>query len=313
MYHWSTDTFPASQAYDAWCAELETSTIPWLTGVEAAPAFSAQYTGISLGTQNVMKTQLSCFDGKRKQREISRSDGGYVSVQFTLAGRENVSYFDNREQLQAGQAYIWDSEEEFTFEVTEELETLSLRLPRQDFLVQSDGGVISRRKIRFDTGIGAVLYRTVLAAFQENEALPGGHADLLEQAILPLASAAFATSATDILQDGARTSLFRRLLNYIDCNLADHTLSVESVAGEMGISRRYLHTLFASNSMTFSGYLRSRRAERAKRELMDRGNKSTITMIAYRNGFGGSSHFSRVFKGINGVSPREFRKMVSEN
>lgn len=312
MYHWSTDAFPEELAYDVWSAELESSTIPWTTAKKQRPGFSAQYTGLSLGTQNIMSTRLASFSGSRRWREVRKSEGAYVSIQFMLSGRENVAYFDNREHLISGDAYIWDSEEEFSFEATEQLETVSLRLPRKDFFLQCDEGRIERRKVRFDNGLAAVLYRTVLAAFHEHNALSGSEKDLLEQTILPLATRTFGTSGNCNSTKGP-SELFRRIVDYVEVNLGDQKLSVPGVAETMGISVRYLHALFAKNQITFSGYLRLRRVERAKKELLDPRNKSSITMIAYRNGFGESSHFSRVFKGVTGLSPREYRKLRAEN
>ena len=59
---------------------------------------------------------------------------------------------------------------------------------------------------------------------------------------------------------------------------------------------------------TFSSYLNMLRIEKAK-ELLLKSDMS-ITVIAFDIGYNDSNYFSTVFKNIEGISPREYRKKI---
>jgi AraC-like DNA-binding protein len=71
---------------------------------------------------------------------------------------------------------------------------------------------------------------------------------------------------------------------------------------------RYVHVLMRDTGRSFSRYLLERRLERCCEALQSKADRScSITEIAFRWGFNDMSHFSRVFRGRYGLSPREFR------
>jgi AraC-like DNA-binding protein len=79
------------------------------------------------------------------------------------------------------------------------------------------------------------------------------------------------------------------------------------LAREVGLSTAHLAEIFSREvGVPPFRYLVERRVERAS-ELL-RGTDLPITAIALELGFASSSHFSRVFRQLAGVPPREFRK-----
>lgn len=99
-----------------------------------------------------------------------------------------------------------------------------------------------------------------------------------------------------------------RIRSYIERNLSDPRLSVQSIADGNGCSRRYVHDLFAGEESVHSQIWNSRleRAARdlARRELLD----TSITSIALSHGFSCPAHFSRSFKARFACPPRGFRR-----
>ncbi|MEO0033977.1 MAG: hypothetical protein RIS94_3735 [Pseudomonadota bacterium] len=86
------------------------------------------------------------------------------------------------------------------------------------------------------------------------------------------------------------------------------SLSPADVAVKLGISVRYLQTLFASRGLTFSASISQIRVERARRALRsDRFACCSITEIAHLFGFCDASHFNRVFKRQYGLTPSTYR------
>jgi AraC-like DNA-binding protein len=106
----------------------------------------------------------------------------------------------------------------------------------------------------------------------------------------------------------AGDSLPTRIRGYIDRHLADPELSPERIAAAHRISVRYLHKLFAREGITVGGLVRRRRVEECGWDLARRGAAgSTISAVAQRWGFPNPAHFSRSFKALYGVPPRQWR------
>jgi AraC-like DNA-binding protein len=90
--------------------------------------------------------------------------------------------------------------------------------------------------------------------------------------------------------------------------LDDPELTTATIAAAHYISPRYLQKLFEAEGSTVTDWIRRRRLDHCKRELLDPRNAGeSISTIAARWGLADSSHFSRLFRATYGMSPREFR------
>jgi AraC-like DNA-binding protein len=70
-----------------------------------------------------------------------------------------------------------------------------------------------------------------------------------------------------------------------------------------------MHKLFENAGQSFAHYLRLRRLERCRAELVHQLYAHlSITEICFRWGFNDSSHFSHAFREQYGMSPRDYRK-----
>ncbi|KPI20035.1 transcriptional regulator with only HTH domain, AraC family [Actinobacteria bacterium OK074] len=106
----------------------------------------------------------------------------------------------------------------------------------------------------------------------------------------------------------ARSPLLSRILRFVDLHLADADLSPEAIAGAHHISVRYLHKLFQDEGTTVGRWIRRRRLEECRRDLLHRvRGRRTIAAVAGRWGFLSATHFSRVFRAAYGMSPSEWR------
>ncbi|MDF2924499.1 MAG: DNA-binding protein AraC-type [Paenibacillaceae bacterium] len=100
--------------------------------------------------------------------------------------------------------------------------------------------------------------------------------------------------------------IVNRTLSYIHDNYQNQ-LTLKVLAGNCYCSEPYLSTLFKTKvGTTVIEYINSYRVAKAK-ELLD-VTVLPITVIAFRCGFGDSNYFSRVFRRVVGLSPREYRQ-----
>lgn len=109
----------------------------------------------------------------------------------------------------------------------------------------------------------------------------------------------------------ARKSNLHSICQTIETMLGDPELTPEKVAKGHGTSLRYLQNLFSESGQTFSNYVRTRRLERCRADLISPVYVNlSVTEICFRWGFNGSAHFSRTFKSQYGVPPRDFRRQA---
>ena len=82
-------------------------------------------------------------------------------------------------------------------------------------------------------------------------------------------------------------------------------LSLNEVAGVFGLSPNYLSILFKKNCQVgFSEYISQAKIAKAKSMLLEQDMK--IYEVADRLGFESAFYFSKVFKKVEGISPREY-------
>ncbi|UZD97747.1 AraC family transcriptional regulator [Pseudomonas corrugata] len=96
---------------------------------------------------------------------------------------------------------------------------------------------------------------------------------------------------------------------YLLENLHNPNLNCEEIAIACGISSRHLARIFAKENTTVTQYLLCKRLERAAQLLISRKIKCfNIAEIAYQCGFTNQAHFSRAFKAITGVTPKNYKE-----
>ncbi|MCI9296494.1 MAG: response regulator [Lachnospiraceae bacterium] len=95
-------------------------------------------------------------------------------------------------------------------------------------------------------------------------------------------------------------------LEYIEDNFSEDTLSLNSVAGAIGVSSNYFSSVFSQEmKMTFIEYVTKKRMDKA-RKLLRQSEKHTGE-IAAEVGYKDPHYFSFVFKKTVGCTPREYR------
>ena len=107
------------------------------------------------------------------------------------------------------------------------------------------------------------------------------------------------------MEEASENQLVKRAEDYI----AEHYMepvTLNEIAENLGVSRGYVSTLFTQNrECGFVDYLNEVRVERACSYLEQ--NYFKVYEIAYKVGFRNEKYFSKVFKKIKGVTPKEYR------
>jgi AraC family transcriptional regulator len=97
----------------------------------------------------------------------------------------------------------------------------------------------------------------------------------------------------------------RRVRDLIEDRLAED-LSLEAIAGEVGVSARSLsRACLRQWGTTVHQYVLSRRVERARNLLLS--TDLTVTSIALDTGFSSQSHLATAFRRVTGLTPKSYR------
>ena len=106
---------------------------------------------------------------------------------------------------------------------------------------------------------------------------------------------------------GANSDLTGSILAFVEAHFREE-IYAEVVAEHFGIGRKYVCCIVKSNTgLTVVEFLHRMRIEEAKRLL--RESKDCIYRIADQVGFKSPCHFSKVFKELEGKSPKEYRRL----
>ena len=100
--------------------------------------------------------------------------------------------------------------------------------------------------------------------------------------------------------------VLKKGLEYIEENFSEDSLSLNSVAGAIGVSGNYFSSVFSQDmQMTFIEFVTKKRMEKAKKLLIQTQLHSNE--IAGKVGYKDPHYFSFVFKKTVGCTPREYR------
>jgi len=146
-------------------------------------------------------------------------------------------------------------------------------------------------------------YLSVMASELDEAALPR---NIIADQVGTLLALAVQAPAARLTTHKAK--LLRRIMRLIEERSGEAALSPNDVAGELGISKRYLHALLAEGGTTFLGTLGRIRLDRAGELLADRRLcRLQVAEVAAMCGYLDPSYFARSFKRRYGAAPREWR------
>ena len=246
-----------------------------------------------------------CSDhrAERSYRDVRCDDSDHYLILFQVAGQTVMTQFDQAAQLSVGDVALVDAARPVTYlSRFRSPQWLTLRLPRNSLRshlgFEPQGGVS-----RQGTRASRLLFDLIRDADME---AASSSADIYMQfAVYDLVGALFAPTDPRPVSRSA-DKLFARICGVVKDGLRDPDFGPAEVAGEAGISLRYVHKLFTERSTTCSEFIYSHRLDHAVHLLHRRalaGTGQPLSEIAYACGFRDYAHFARRFRRRFGYSP----------
>lgn len=236
----------------------------------------------------------------------------YLIISYILDGKGySISVDECHDFVKRGNLFIWNSNHPLQFESKENIRQISVFIPAtyhsvaQSLIRQDQIVVIDDHDV-----LSNILRSTLLTLRKNAHKVRTSEERPIINVLLDLAKACTESrSATQLVKNKNPQTLLQEAQEYIEENLFDVDIGVQSISRALGISNRYLHKLFASTEMSLTKTISDKRTALAARYLSDTGlSDLSVTDIAFMIGFNDSAYFSRVFKAKYGLSPKQFRR-----
>jgi AraC-like DNA-binding protein len=297
---------PATSRRDYWQHVVGTAMGPVDLQVDGAVGERDRLVVADLGAVRVGALEASYPGGaSRRDRHIRQADPDLCKIDVVVQGRGVVEQDGREAHLREGDLTFVDLSRPGRWRMSAS-RLIAVIFPRALLpLRRADAGRLTAVRIPGDRGAGAVvsaLARSVVAHAGEADARLG-------TAVLDLFTTALAARLDRPVPPATRQrAMFLRVQAYIERNLGDPGLSPRSIADAHFISVRHLHKLFEGQESTVAGWIRARRLDRCRRDLLDPGLRDrTVAAIGARWGLTNAAHFSRAFRAAYGLPPVEFR------
>lgn len=286
------------------------SFVPLQVTSPLADSFRGMIKAASIDEVHVTDVRAMEHVVERTPELIARSDRAYFKLSLMLSGTGLLIQDDREAVLQPGDLAVYDTNRPYSLVFGADFRTMVVMFPKHlvglppEMMAQ-----LTAVRISGHEGLGAVIvpYLTQLAGNLEH--LSGATGARLTQSAMDLVTTLFTHELDlDTTSNDPHRALMQRIHAHIDRNLASADLSPTSIAAAHFISTRHLHGLFQEQGTSVSTWIRIRRLERCRRDLVnplfaDR----PVSAIAARWGFVDAAHFSRTFKAAYEISPSEFR------
>lgn len=246
---------------------------------------------------------------ERTPELIARCDRRYLKLSLQISG-SGMLIQDNREAvLLPGDMAVYDTGRPYSMVFDDDFRMMVVMFPQtlMDLPVDS---IAQLTAVRFPQAQGV---SGMIGPFLEQmangiELLSGPTAARLAHNAIDLVTTMFASELGALTSTSSHHALATRIRAYIEEHLGDPQLDPATVAAAHYISTRHLHGVFREEGTTVSTWIRTRRLEHCRRDLIDPLLADrAIGTIAARWGFIDAAHFSRLFKSTFGRSPSEIR------
>jgi AraC-like DNA-binding protein len=308
----STDLVPASARADQWNAVIAQAYFPLDLTFRDAARFEGKLEHGTLGDLSVSRLRTEAVQYERHRRHISRTTEEQYLITIPRQSPVEFSQLGRDVRCDPG-GFILERGDEpyrFSYGAANDLCVIKVAKPVLSEKLRSPDRFCAR-VFNGREGIGS-LFTTMAQQIQRQTAA--------EPATDPLAGTVLGRHLVELLaltldrssemESGATSSVReahrRRAQSVILSQLSNPDLSPELVADRVGISKRYLHELFAEVNCTVSQFVREQRL-RAARDLLQMPNPGPMSDIAYRFGFSDQAQFSRLFKAMFGQTPSSYR------
>jgi AraC-like DNA-binding protein len=306
----SVDGLPPRHRVSAWQQLVSRTLVPVEVTTEVHAVFRGRIESTELGPLRLSAVTSEGQRLRRTPRTISPSDPECYLVAMPLLD-DAILWQDGREaDLTPGDIAICDTTRPYEFASRGTFRLLVITCPRRLIrLASRDVQRVTAVSVSGHRGIGALVSPFLSGLLAQIADCDGCSVIQLADNVLDLLRTTFEQHLrTAGLVPDARHRLLAQVLQFVEHNLHDPALGPVGIAASLHISTRYVHKLFEVEGTTACAWIRARRLERCRRDLVDPAlAHRPVSAVGARWGLPDPSRFSRLFRDAYQVSPREYR------
>ena len=248
----------------------------------------------------------------RRAEDIERDGRHDYLLCLQLAGVGEFHQDAREAVLQPGDLTIFDTARPTTVVSSANYRNMCMKFPQHLLpLSHAQIGQLTASRIGAAEGLAPAASTLLVTLSQIMDTISGRSRYLAARNALDVITTMFQSRLDISGRDGADISsvFLAQIQDYIEVHLSDPELGPNRIAAEQYVSVRHLHSVFQKNGLTVSSWIRARRLERCRRDLVDVSHNATpVAAVGLRWGFKTASHFGRTFKDTYGLTPAEFRR-----
>lgn len=304
---------PAKEQFGSWSEAVSQTYVP-LTATDHTGdvPFGGELVSQSVGAAHISEISGGACAVARTAHAIRQCDPGLLKLGLQLRGYCVLTQDGREAALTPGDFALYDTRRQYQLSFDDTFKCLVVMFPRELLPLRGDELTqFTARRVSGRQGIGGLVAPLLLnmsKQMRSDELSPNLE---LSSAVINMLAAAISEQLgveSRVPPETHRAALILRIKAFIDARLEDPELSSSKIAEAHNISPRYLQKLFETEGCTVTDWIRSRRLEHCRNDLLDpRLAGTSIGAIAARWGLIDSSYFSRLFKLAYGEAPREFR------
>jgi len=309
IMRFSTAGLPPEQRYPVW---LDWGWPRNSAIFRTAPTepFDTEWETAILGEVVFLRISITGMRYERRLQDIRVSDFDALIVNMMVEGSAQ-GVFDGREFREgAGSFHFHDITRPSLHSSTASL-TYSLVVPRP-LAVELFGTLDDLHGLVVSGACADLLLAHAERAWRALPGLDKSSAPPLGRSFLDLLAVAAAHARAEAPAPAtAAARLRRRAVALIESRL-NTTLTLRELCEGLDASRKALFAAFREDGGV-QNYVRATRLDRAKAALADLEREEPIGMIALRLGFCDASHLSRLFRDRFGMTPRDYRRLLTSD
>lgn len=302
----TTHVTPTFEAYRAVVAGVF---LPLRLSSTAPEAFRGVVRAVTVDDVHLSELHGGQHVVERTPQHAAHDSLASFKVSLMLAGT-GLLVQDGRETLlRPGDLAVYDTQRPYTIEFDRDFRSLVVMFPQNRIELPAGlVGQLTAVRLGGNTGVGAIVAPFLTHLCDHIEQLEQAPGPRLAHSALDLVSTLFAAELGHSPRRDPHEELLERIREHIEQRLGSTDLCPTSIAAAHFISTRHLHALFHDTGTTVAAWVRQRRLEHCRRDLVaPQLADAPVSAIAARWGFVDAAHFSRAFKAEFGVSPREYR------
>ncbi|GAB7028811.1 helix-turn-helix domain-containing protein [Streptomyces sp. NPDC021749] len=316
----STDVVEAPERFELFTEFTERSHMPNRLRSNAQDDFRAKIRVLDLGELQVSTMSFPHLEIARTAKVIRQSDPEAYQINYFLRAEGVLSLAEGDMALRAGDLVLMDSSRPYRGDVHAvpgSWSHVTVQFPR-GLMPLPDKTVQHLLGIRIDgrRGMGGVFVRWLADLNARASEFTSADIPTLSSVTLDLLASVLARclDSEDALSPEARRSALRARINaFVEQHLADPAMTPQTIADAHHVSLRYLQQMFADDDTSPAAWIRHRRLERCRLDLINPHlHAHPVQVIAARWGFANPAHFSRLFRAAYGIPPRDYRNLLPE-